>query len=149
MLRVAREDGSGAAAEPFDLGQRDRSLRKGKKWMLEQAAQKAGLARSTSSKIENGQMSPTYAAFKKLAIGLDISVPQLFTPPQHTQIMGRLPVTKLGQGPQKLTVTYEHKLLSDTLTQKRMMPYRARICARCVDEFDGWSRHDGEEFFMF
>ena len=94
-------------------------------------------------------MSPTYAAFKKLAICLDISVPQLFTPPQHTQIMGRLPVTKLGQGPQKITVTYEHKLLSDTLTQKRMMPYRARICARCVDEFDGWSRHDGEEFFKF
>ena len=63
--------------------------------------------------------------------------------------MGRLPVTKLGQGPQKLTVTYEHKLLSDTLTQKRMMPYCAQICARYVDEFDGWSRYDGEDFFMF
>ena len=88
LLRVAREDGSGAAAEPFDLGQRDRILRKDKKCTLEQAAQKARLARSTSSKIENGQMSQTYAAFKKLAIGLDISVPQLFTPPQHTQIMG-------------------------------------------------------------
>ena len=94
-------------------------------------------------------MSPTYAAFKKLAIGLDISVPQLFTPPQHTQIMGRLPVTKSGQGPQKPTVTYEHKLLSDTLTQKRVMPCCARIFARCVDEFDGWSCHEGKEFFMF
>ena len=30
LLRVAREDGSGAVAEPFDLGQRDRSLRKDK-----------------------------------------------------------------------------------------------------------------------
>ena len=72
LLRVAREDGSGAAAEPFDLGQRDRSLRKDKKCTLKQAAQKSGLARSTSSKIENGQMSQTYAAFKKLAIGLDM-----------------------------------------------------------------------------
>ena len=59
-------------------------------------------------------MSQTYAAFKKLAIGLDISVPQLFTPPQHTQIMGCLPMTKSGQGPQKPTVTYEHKLLAKT-----------------------------------
>ena len=57
-------------------------------------------------------------------------------------------MTKSGQGPQKPTVTYEHKLLSDTLTQKRMMPYRARICARCVVEFDGWSRHDGENFYV-
>jgi transcriptional regulator with XRE-family HTH domain len=30
------------------------------------------------SKIENGQMSPTYEALKKLAEGLAISVPQLF-----------------------------------------------------------------------
>jgi transcriptional regulator with XRE-family HTH domain len=42
---------------------------------------RAGLARSTLSKIENGQMSPTYDALKKLAGGLAISVPQLFTPP--------------------------------------------------------------------
>ena len=56
-------------------------LRKGCGWTLEQAAQHAGLARSTLSKIENGQMSPTYEALKKLAIGLGISVPQLFTPP--------------------------------------------------------------------
>ena len=27
-----------------------------------------------------------------------------------------------------------------------MMPYRACIRARSIDEFDGWVRHDGEEF---
>ena len=27
-----------------------------------------------------------------------------------------------------------------------MRPYRARIRARSCDEFDGWVRHDGEEF---
>jgi transcriptional regulator with XRE-family HTH domain len=146
LLRVAREDGSGAAPEPLDLGQRVRGLRKAKKWTLEQASQQAGLARSTLSKIENGQMSPTYDALKKLAVGLEISVPQLFTPPRNTQINGRLVVTKSGQGPKTPTVTYEHELLADTLTQKQMMPYRACIRARSIDEFDGWVRHDGEEF---
>ena len=146
VLRIAREDGSDATAEPLDLGQRVRSLRKAKKWTLEQASQQAGLARSTLSKIENGQMSPTYDALKKLAIGLEISVPQLFTPPQHTQINGRLAVTKSGEGLPKLTVTYEHELLADALSQKQMLPYRARIRARSVAEFDGWVRHDGEEF---
>ena len=91
-------------------------------------------------------MSPTYEALKKLAIGLDISVPQLFTPPQEGQVNGRLSVTKSGEGNAQATVTYEHELLAETLTKKKMLPYRATIRARDVAEFDGWVRHDGEEF---
>jgi mannose-6-phosphate isomerase-like protein (cupin superfamily) len=91
-------------------------------------------------------MSPTYDALKKLAIGLEISVPQLFTPPQSDQINGRLAVTKSGQGTAQATVTYEHELLADTLSKKKMLPYRALVRARSMDEFDGWVRHDGEEF---
>ncbi len=123
-----------------------RDLRKARNWTLEQAAQQAGLARSTLSKIENGQMSPTYDALKKLAVGLDISVPQLFTPPVKDQINGRMVITKNGQGTAHATVTYEHELLADGLTKKQMLPYRARVRARSIDEFDGWVRHDGEEF---
>ncbi len=146
LIRIDREDGQSDRAEPLDLGQRVRDLRKARNWTLEQAATQAGLARSTLSKIENGQMSPTYEALKKLAVGLDISVPQLFTPPQKDQINGRMAVTKSGEGAQKVTVTYEHELLGDALTKKQMLPYRARIRARNVEEFDGWVRHDGEEF---
>jgi quercetin dioxygenase-like cupin family protein len=29
---------------------------------------------------------------------------------------------------------------------KNMLPYRARVRARQMEEFDGWVRHDGEEF---
>ncbi len=146
LIRIEREDGQSGSAEPLDLGQRVRELRKARNWTLEQAATQAGLARSTLSKIENGQMSPTYEALKKLAVGLDISVPQLFTPPQKDQINGRMAVTKSGEGAQKVTVTYEHELLGDALTKKHMLPYRARIRARNIAEFDGWVRHDGEEF---
>jgi mannose-6-phosphate isomerase-like protein (cupin superfamily) len=85
---------------------------------------------------------------KKLAIGLGISVPQLFTPPMGDQINGRLAVIKSGEGQPLATVTYEHELLADSLTQKRMLPYRARIRARSMTEFDGWVRHDGEEFLL-
>ena len=80
LIRLARESGTQDRPQPVDLAIRVRELRKQREWTLEQAAQKAGLARSTLSKIENGQMSPTYDALKKLADGLDISVPQLFTP---------------------------------------------------------------------
>lgn len=146
LIRIARESGTQDMAEPLDLGSRVRELRKARNWTLEQAASQAGLARSTLSKIENGQMSPTYEALKKLAVGLEISVPQLFTPPQKDQVNGRMALTKSGEGAQTITVTYEHELLADTLRQKKMLPYRARVRARSMDEFDGWVRHDGEEF---
>ncbi len=146
LIKIARENGSEEFAEPLDLGWRVRDLRKARNWTLEQAAQQAGLARSTLSKIENGQMSPTYDALKKLAVGLDISVPQLFTPPVKDQINGRMVITKNGQGTAHATATYEHELLADGLTKKQMLPYRARVRARSIDEFNGWVRHDGEEF---
>ncbi len=146
MIQIARQSGEHDIVPPVDLGARVRELRKARNWTLEQAAKQAGLARSTLSKIENGQMSPTYEALKKLAVGLEISVPQLFTPPAADQITGRMALTKSGEGSAKATTTYEHELLADTLRKKQMLPYRARIRARSMDEFDGWVRHDGEEF---
>ena len=146
IIRIARANGGGESVEPLNLGARVRELRKARNWTLEQAAQQAGLARSTLSKIENSQMSPTYEALRKLAVGLEISVPQLFTPPVKNQINGRMASTKSGQGTAHPTTTYEHELLAESLSKKKMLPYHARIRARSIDEFDGWVRHDGEEF---
>jgi transcriptional regulator with XRE-family HTH domain len=148
ILRLARASAEPEIPQPLDLGARVRALRKTRGWTLEQAARAAGLARSTLSKIENGQMSPTYEALKKLATGLSISVPQLFTPPEKSEITGRMAVTKAGEGTAHPTATYEHELLASALTRKKMLPYRARIRARSMDEFDGWVRHDGEEFLL-
>ena len=146
IIRIARESGNSESGLPLDLGLRVRELRKSRNWTLEQAASQAGLARSTLSKIENGQMSPTYDALKKLAVGLQITVPHLFTPPVNNQINGRLSHTKAGEGQSHVTVTYEHELLANNLSKKQMLPYRAVVRARSMDEFDGWVRHDGEEF---
>ena len=70
LIRISRESGADGLMEPppepLNLGHRVRELRKAKGWTLDQAATQAGLARSTLSKIENGQMSPTYEALKKL-----------------------------------------------------------------------------------
>ena len=146
IIRIARANGGDESVEPLNLGARVRELRKARNWTLEQAAQQAGLARSTLSKIENSQMSPTYEALRKLAVGLEISVPQVSTPPENNQITRRMASTKSGQGTAHPTTTYEHELLAESLSKKKMLPYHARIRARSIDEFDGWVRHDGEEF---
>ncbi len=146
VLKIARENGQQEIQEPLNLGARVRALRKARNWTLEYAAGQAGLARSTLSKIENGQMSPTFDAVRKLATGLDISVPQLFTPPKSDKILGRRAITKSGQGRALVTATYEHEIMAADLSHKQMMPYRATVRARKIEEFDGWVRHDGEEF---
>lgn len=148
LISIARAESGDVSVEPLNLGERVRELRKDRNWTLEQAANQAGLARSTLSKIENGQMSPTYDALKKLALGLEISVPQLFTPPVRDQINGRMAFTPSNEGNLQATATYEHELLAESLSKKKMLPYRARIRARSIDEFDGWVRHDGEEFLL-
>lgn len=79
-------------------------------------AKQAGLARSTLSKIEDSQMSPTYDFLKKLAVGFEVSVSQLFTPPERDQVMGRIVVTKSGEGRGHATITYKHEMLGGTLT---------------------------------
>ena len=146
LIRMARADGAQVPLEALQLGARVRALRKARNWTLEQAAQQAGLARSTLSKIENEQMSPTFDAVKKLAEGLGISIPQLFTPPKSDSGPKRMAVTPNGTGTPHLTATYEHELLASEVSGKQMLPYRARVRARDVAEFDGWVRHDGEEF---
>ena len=77
------------AVAPLKLGERIREIRRANGWTLETVSQKTGLARSTISKIENGQMSPTFEAVQKLAAGLGMNVPQLFEPAQKAASSGR------------------------------------------------------------
>ena len=47
LLRIARAEAAETQIAPLNLGERVRSLRQARNWTLEQAAQRAGLARST------------------------------------------------------------------------------------------------------
>ncbi|CAM3822109.1 HTH-type transcriptional regulator SinR [Vibrio aerogenes CECT 7868] len=134
--------------EPLELGQRIKDLRLKLGLTLEEASQKTGLARSTLSKIENEQISPTFQAMQKLAHGLDVDMPQLFEPPKKIRATGRRDVTRSGQGKPHPTSTYEHELLATQLSSKKMMPFKTRVRARDFNDFSDWVRHDGEEFLL-
>ena len=147
-LEIVRAQGKAQSVQPLDLGARVRELRKAQGWTLEEAAQRAGLARSTLSKIENHQMSPTFDAVQKLATGLGIGVPQLFTPQEAKRDFARRVITRKDDSEALITPTYEHRMLQSELLGKKMLPYHATIRARSFDDFDGWVRHDGEEFMF-
>lgn len=138
--------GGAAAVAPMRLGERVRALRQARNWTLQEAARRAGVARSTLSKIENEQMSPSFEVVRKLARGLGVDVPQLFRPATGDRLTGRRALTRAGAGEPHPTPTYEHEMLAPELVSKRMLPYRTVVRARGFDEFDDWIRHEGEEF---
>lgn len=139
----ARDD---SMSHDMVLGQRIKRLRLARALTLEQLGQQSGLARSTLSKIENGQMSPTYDALLKLARGLQMNLGELFAPQAAPAQAGRRSIHRSGMGVPHATPHYEHVLLCSELSQKDMIPFKSRVVARSFDEFEDWSRHDGEEF---
>ncbi|HNE01148.1 MAG TPA: helix-turn-helix transcriptional regulator, partial [Plasticicumulans sp.] len=66
-----------ANAPPAPLAERLRRLRTARGWTLAQAAKACAVARSTLSKIENAQMSPTYELLLKLADGFGLGIGEL------------------------------------------------------------------------
>ena len=147
-LRLSPQ-GSEATVSPLKLGERVRKIRLSQNLTLEQASKRTGLARSTLSKIENEQISPTFAAVSKLVQGLGIDIPQLFAQPKEQHVTkGRRDITLAGEGKLHPTTTYEHEILATALTGKKMLPYRTTVKARDFNDFSEWIRHDGEEFMM-
>ncbi len=147
-VQITRADAEvDAAVEPLQLGQRVREIRLSQSLTLEEASKLTGLARSTLSKIENEQISPTFSVVNKLVNGLGIDIPQLFSEPKRdVGAVGRRDITRKGEGTPHPTPTYEHELLATQLARKKMIPYRTTVRAHSFEEYPEWVRHDGEEF---
>jgi transcriptional regulator with XRE-family HTH domain len=145
---VADSQENPRAVEKISIGAQLKTIRTDNKLTLEEASKLTGLARSTLSKIENEQISPTFSAMQKLATGLNIDIPQLFTKPKERQTTGRRDITLRNTGKAHVTSTYEHELLATQFSNKKMMPYKSRIYARSFDDFGEWVRHEGEEFLL-
>jgi len=139
---------SEAVFQPLKLGEKVREIRLRHQWTLDEVGKRTGLAKSTLSKIENEQVSPSFDVVQKLAAGLDIDVPQLFVSSSTEPVSGRRAVTLRGQGKPHPTRTYDHELLASELSQKKMIPFKSTVHARAFEDFDDWVRHSGEEFLL-
>ncbi len=137
-----------ASEDNNDLGSKLKRLRSERNLTLEELGQRSGVSRSALSKIENGQVSPTYDVLQKISRGLSIDLVELFEQRKHSLPMGRRSVTRTDAGVPHLTATYTFELLATELSRKSLLPFKAKILARTIEEFDGWVRHEGEEFML-
>jgi transcriptional regulator with XRE-family HTH domain len=124
-----------------------RRLRREAGLTLKELADRCGLASSTMSKIENGQMSPTYDTILRVADGLAIDVAELFTGTSSNDIGGRRTITRSTQGIVRSTEQYSYEMLAAELSGKQFIPLLTTIHAQSIADFPSLVRHSGEEFF--
>jgi transcriptional regulator with XRE-family HTH domain len=136
------------SAGRVNLGEIIKETRKAHVWTLDDASQRTGVARSTLSKIENGNMSPTYDLLCKIAVGMNLDLVDLFDTRRQNAPFGRRSVTRASEGKLHRTTAYVYELLATDLAHKKMLPFKTTIKARKIDEFGEWIRHEGEEFML-
>lgn len=129
-----------------NLGQRVRDIRKARGWTLQDLGDKTGLAVSTISKMERGDISLTYDRFMRLAQGLGLDVGELFDTTPDSFEQGSVSVTRAGTGPRHDTETYRYEMIAADLSGKHMVPMTGKVKAKSVTQFDALVSHVGEEF---
>ncbi|MFC3615626.1 helix-turn-helix domain-containing protein [Lutimaribacter marinistellae] len=135
-----------ATATETDLGARVREIRKARKWTLKEVAERTGLAISTISKMERGEISLTYDRFMRLAQGLGLDVGELFDAEAEGFAHGTVAVTREGDAPVHRSATYDYDMLASDVTGKHMVPMLGHIKAHSFSIFEDYISHPGEEF---
>lgn len=138
---------------PDRIGSRLRQTRKARNLTLTAVGQLTGVSTSALSKIENGLVSPSFDIIKRICDGLDLPIEDLVAPrgPQEQpqdqpQGLGRKTTTRKDEGAHFTSGQYDYRAHATELSRKGMVPLEMVVRARSTDEFDHWSRHNGEEF---
>jgi len=134
-----------AATEPLSVIVR--RLRRQAGLTLSELGKRSGISSSALSKIENGQMSPTYDTMQRLADGLGIDITDLFAG-QRRQSTGRLTITRRGNGVRQSIAQYDYEMLCADVRRKQFVPMLATIKANDLKDFPNLVSHDGEEFIF-
>lgn len=143
---VERSQPSAAGDTDTVLARKVRRLRHEANLTLQQLSRQCGISVPTLSKIEKGQLSPTYEKIAALARGLNIQVGELFNENVQAAPTGRLTVTRQGAGVHHETSQYGYEVLCTELAHKQFVPLLTTIKARSIKQFPALLHHDGEEF---
>ncbi|WP_438279512.1 helix-turn-helix domain-containing protein [Pseudomonas alabamensis] len=122
-----------------------RLLRRNAGLTLQQLSDRCGISLSALSKIENGQLSPTYEKIAALAQGLSVPVGELFSPEPKVLPLGRRSVTRRHEGVAHVTDQYVYEMLHTDIADKRFIPLVTTIRAHERKAFDELLSHEGEE----
>jgi transcriptional regulator with XRE-family HTH domain len=132
------------------LGRRLRELRRQQGLTLKALSGRSGVALSTLSKIELGQIAVSYEKLAAAAHGLGVDIGELFGSPEpargdHGTVVVR---STIEDAPGYDAENYDYRALATAFPGKRMVPMHGRIFARSREQFPDYIRHAGQEFVM-
>jgi transcriptional regulator with XRE-family HTH domain len=145
--QVVSEEARPSALNHKTVGAHIRQARKSRGLTLKELSERSGIAVSTISKAERGDIALTYDKFAALAHSLELEFDAIFG--RSRKLAPRpLKPSFTASGKQVIydTPNYEYGMLANNLTGKRIVPVRARIRARAVSDFPEYIKHSGEEF---
>lgn len=139
-----------AAPDREHLGRRLREIRRQQGLTLKALSARSGVALSTLSKIELGQIAVSYEKLAAAAHGLGVDIGELFGPAApavagHGTVVVR---STIEDSPGYAAENYDYRALATAFPGKRMVPMHGRIFARSLDQFPDYIRHAGQEFVM-
>ncbi|MGH6639750.1 MAG: helix-turn-helix domain-containing protein [Polaromonas sp.] len=150
--RNARTDAAAAPeADRVQLGLRLREHRKARRLTLKDLSGRSGVALSTLSKMELGQISVSYEKLAAVARALALDVGQLFDVRALAPAGAAAPSvvwSSADTAPAYSSGNYDYRMLATDFPGKRMTPLHGRIVARERDQFPDFIHHPGQEFVM-
>lgn len=137
-------------ADRVQLGLRLRGHRKARRLTLRDLSTRSGVALSTLSKMELGQISVSYEKLAAVAHALALDVGQLLDPRALAPDAPAPSVvwSSADAAPAYSSGNYEYRVLATDFPGKRMTPLSGRIVARKREQFADFIRHAGQEFVM-
>ena len=145
----ARTPAAAPEADRVQLGLRLREHRKARRLTLKDLSGHSGVALSTLSKMELGQMSVSYEKLAAVARALSLDVGQLLDARAAAPAGAVTPVVVWSEAdgaPAYSSGNYDYRVLAAGFPGKRMTPLHGRIVARERGQFPDFIRHPGQEF---
>jgi transcriptional regulator with XRE-family HTH domain len=133
------------------MGERLRAIRKTQGLTLKALSARSGVALSTLSKIELGQISVSYEKLAAVARALAVDIGALIDPRAGAVRDAAQPVvvrSTLAAAPRYDSENYDYRMLATEFQGKRMTPLHGTIVARELAQFPDYIRHPGQEFVM-
>ena len=138
-------------ADRVQLGLRLREHRKARRLTLKELSGRSGVALSTLSKMELGQISVSYEKLAAVARALALDVGQLFDARAPAPAGAAAPSvvwSSADTAPAYSSGNYDYRMLATDFPGKRMTPLHGRIVARERGQFPNFIHHPGQEFVM-
>ena len=133
------------AVEPHqELAQRIKRWRESRGWNQQALAERAGFARSTLSKIENGLLSPTFEILLKLAQGFGCDLSDLVRA-ETPSLVGRMVIDRAAKGE---AITNPNTCLWPLGAALKGRPFQSMLVEFTqtdLDAFGEWNRHDTDD----